>query len=67
MEEFFHMGGYAFFVWSCYGAALIVIAGLIWQSVADYRAQARLVETLEKAAGGRVRRGAHHESGEERP
>ena len=64
MAEFFHMGGYALFVWPAYGAALLVAAGLIWQSIADYRAQARLVETLEKAAGGRVRRAAHRQSGE---
>lgn len=64
MAEFFHMGGYAFFVWSSYGAALLVVAVLVWQSVADYRRQARLAEELEKAAGGRVRRPARAESGE---
>lgn len=64
MAEFFHMGGYAFFVWSSYGAALLVVAVLVWQSVADYRRQARLAEELEKAAGGRVRRPARGESGE---
>lgn len=64
MAEFFHMGGYAFFVWSAYGAAVLVAVALIWQSIADYRTQARLVETLEKAAGGRVRRAAHRQSGE---
>lgn len=64
MNEFFHMGGYAFFVWSAYGAAAVVIALLIWQSIADYRTQTKLVETLEKAAGGRVRRAAHRETGE---
>ena len=30
MNEFFHMGGYAFFVWTSYGlAALILIANII--------------------------------------
>ena len=65
MDEFFHMGGYAFFVWSAYGATVLVAVALIWQSIADYRAQARLVETLEKAAGGRVRRAAHRQGGED--
>ena len=25
LEEFFHMGGYAFYVWSSYGLTLIVL------------------------------------------
>lgn len=30
MNEFFHMGGYAFFVWTSYGlAALVLIANII--------------------------------------
>ena len=30
MNEFFHMGGYAFFVWTSYGlAAIILIANII--------------------------------------
>ncbi|MAM96027.1 heme exporter protein CcmD [Parvibaculum sp.] len=67
MDEIFHMGGYAFYVWSAYGAAFAVIVALVWHSVADYRAQTRLAETLEKAAGGRVRRAAHleRETGED--
>ena len=35
MAEFFHMGGYAFYVWTSYGiAALVLIANLLaprWQ------------------------------------
>jgi heme exporter protein D len=26
-SEFFHMGGYAFYVWGSYGIALVVIGG----------------------------------------
>ena len=26
LREFFHMGGYGFYVWSAYGVALIVLA-----------------------------------------
>jgi len=29
MNEFFAMGGYAFYVWSAYGIAAVVIAGEI--------------------------------------
>ena len=25
LEQFFHMGGYAFYVWTAYGAALVVL------------------------------------------
>ncbi len=31
--EFFHMGGYAFFVWNSYALALIVIVGNIIEPV----------------------------------
>ena len=66
MAEFFHMGGYAAFVWSAYGLALLVVVALAAESIRDYRVQARLVETLERAAGGRTRRAAHKPGGEGR-
>ncbi|NIJ41273.1 heme exporter protein D [Parvibaculum indicum] len=47
MAEFFHMGGYAAFVWPSYGLAALVFIGVIWQSLADLRAQKRLVDKLE--------------------
>ncbi|WP_196137646.1 heme exporter protein CcmD [Aliikangiella sp. G2MR2-5] len=28
LNEFIDMGGYGFYVWSCYGAALVVFVGL---------------------------------------
>ena len=28
-QEFFHMGGYAFYVWSSYGLSLAVLAGVL--------------------------------------
>lgn len=52
MAEFFYMGGYAAFVWPSYGLAAIVFAGVVWQSVADLRAQKRLVEKLEARRRG---------------
>lgn len=30
MAEFFSMGGYAAYVWSCYGLTLAVLAGNLW-------------------------------------
>ena len=64
MAEFLHMGGYAAFVWSAYGLTVLVIAGLVWQSIADYRSQTALAEKLEKLAGGRVRPSATARDGE---
>lgn len=58
MTAFFHMGGYAAFIWPAYGLTALVIVGLVWQSIADYRAQSAFAEKLEKLSGGRVRRAA---------
>lgn len=58
MTEFFSMGGYAAYVWPVYGLAAVVVAGIVWQSVADYRAQLKLASDLEARGGGRVRRAA---------
>jgi len=30
MAEFFRMGGYAGYVWSCYGLTLVVLLGNLW-------------------------------------
>ena len=47
MAEFFHMGGYAFYVWTSYGiAALVLLANLLaprWQ-------RRRLLEELARKA-----------------
>ncbi|MBI1260392.1 MAG: heme exporter protein CcmD [Rhizobiales bacterium] len=58
MAEFFFMGGYAAYVWPVYGLALLVVVGLVGQSLLDYRRQLRLVSELESKAGGRARRAA---------
>lgn len=57
MAEFFSMGGYAGYIWPAYGLVLLVVVGLILQSVIDYRVQKRLVARLEEAneAAGRRR------------
>ena len=42
LAEFFHMGGYAFYVWTAYGiTALVMIANIIlpWQRHKQLRAQ----------------------------
>jgi len=58
MAEFFHMGGYAVFVWASYGAALVLMAGLVIVSVIEFRRSKRLVDEFEKTQGGRLRRAA---------
>ena len=58
MAEFFHMGGYALYVWASYGLSAAVILAAIWWSLRDYRMQKGLVAQLEALAGGRVRRAA---------
>lgn len=30
MAEFLHMGGYAGYVWSCYGLTVLVLLGNLW-------------------------------------
>lgn len=39
MTEFFAMGGYAGYVWSCYGLTLAILAGNLWFARRDLRAQ----------------------------
>ncbi len=31
VEDFFHMGGYAFYVWGSFGATALVVVAEIWQ------------------------------------
>ena len=39
MSEFFAMGGYGGYVWSCYGLTLVVLAGNLWFSRRELKAQ----------------------------
>jgi heme exporter protein D len=39
MADFFHMGGYAMFVWPAYGLALVGLVGILWQSVSSWKAR----------------------------
>ena len=56
MTEFFHMGGYAQYVWSAYGVVALVLVGLtVWTLVSLKRASAELAD-LEAIAPRRRRR-----------
>jgi heme exporter protein D len=48
MSGFFAMGGYAAFVWPAYGVGLLVLGGLLVQSLRQYRARQRELERLER-------------------
>lgn len=37
VAEFFHMGGYAFFVWSSYALTVVCLAGVVLWSSMQYR------------------------------
>lgn len=56
MSSFFAMGGYAFYVWSSYGAALLILGGIAMFSMARARQAARRLEALKRAAPHRRRR-----------
>ncbi len=58
MADFFHMGGYAFYVWASYAVTALVMVGLVVASLRGRRrteAQLRLLQ--EAMPGGRRRRG----------
>ena len=48
MTSFFAMGGYAGYVWPAYGVALVVLAGLVAESVAAHRRARRELARLER-------------------
>jgi heme exporter protein D len=47
IANYLAMGGYAFYVWSAYGAAAAVLGGLTLWSWRSYRAAARALERLQ--------------------
>ncbi|OYQ35240.1 heme exporter protein CcmD [Niveispirillum lacus] len=65
MADFFHMGGYAIYVWSSYGVALVVLAGLLMASLSGLRRKERMLATLEQTLPRRRRRSAAAPSGDE--
>ncbi|MEN8216984.1 MAG: heme exporter protein CcmD [Pseudomonadota bacterium] len=45
MSEFFHMGGYAFYVWTSYGLALILLVANI---IIPFNQERTLLRTLAR-------------------
>jgi heme exporter protein D len=52
MAEFLDMGGYGAYIWPCYGASVLVIGALVWQSLSAHRRAQADITRLEKDAGG---------------
>lgn len=44
-QNFFHMGGYAVYVWSSYGIAALLLVGNLWLSL---RQQHRIIKAMKK-------------------
>jgi heme exporter protein D len=56
MSEFFHMGGYAVYVWTAYGTtALLLLALIVWTFIALKQCDQELVD-LEALSPRRRRR-----------
>ena len=53
LNEFFHMGGYAFYVWTSYGIALFV---LLVNVISPLRQRKKLLITIARTARRRSRR-----------
>ncbi|HLI19766.1 MAG TPA: heme exporter protein CcmD [Stellaceae bacterium] len=48
INHFLAMGGYARFVWPAYAIAVIVMGGLLTESVVTYRKRRRALDEAEK-------------------
>ncbi len=58
IRTFFDMGGYAAFVWPCFGLTALVMLGLLATTLRDLRARERRLQQLEAQRPARRRRGA---------
>ena len=56
MADFFHMGGYAFYVWTSYGLALIILG---WQFVQPILARRQLLKQMAQKARRTERKSAY--------
>ena len=57
LSEFFHMGGYAFYVWMSYGLALVVLVANV---VRPWRRERQLLDEMAaKAARGKQAQPRH--------
>jgi heme exporter protein D len=59
VHEFLAMGGYAAYVWPAYGAAAVILVGLVVASRRKLRAAQRSVALLEAAGKRRGGDGVH--------
>ena len=59
--SFFEMGGYAAYVWPAFGAAAVIMIGLLVLSIRTMRAREATLRTLEATAR---RRGGAGDEGE---
>jgi heme exporter protein CcmD len=55
------MGGYGFYVWTSWGVGVVLMIGLLVQSIAAARAAAREVQAIEQHSPRRRRRKADAE------
>jgi len=53
LNEFFHMGGYAFYVWTSYGIALLILLANV---VIPLRQRRKVLTDIARAAKRRERR-----------
>ena len=53
LNEFFHMGGYGFYVWTSYGIALVVLLANI---IAPLRQRRKILNNIAQTAKRRARR-----------
>ncbi|MFY8093957.1 MAG: heme exporter protein CcmD [Niveispirillum sp.] len=65
MADFFHMGGYAIYVWSSYGLALLVLTGLLLASLSGLRRKERMLASLEQGLPRRRRRSGAASTGDD--
>jgi heme exporter protein D len=56
MEDFFGMGGYAAYVWSAYGVAALILAGVVLVTLAQHIGSRRTMEALEQRRSQRRQR-----------
>ena len=48
MNEFLQMGGYAEYIWPCYGAALVVLVSLLLISLKDLKKSKKDLAIMEQ-------------------
>jgi len=53
LNEFFHMGGYGFYVWTSYGIALVI---LLANMIAPLRQRRKILNDIARTAKRRARR-----------